>query len=298
MKKLLVLAGPTASGKTKTAIRWSKALGNIPILNADSRQFYQEMSIGTAKPTPEELAAAPHYLFDDRSIHTPFDVGDYEKEALALLDQLFKKHDQVILTGGSGLYIRALCEGLDEFPDVTEAAKQKVADIFEKEGLPGLQGALAQLDPETYNKVDLQNPRRLVRALEVCYIEGKPYSSYLKKSKKDRPFVPVYHCLQWDRAELYERINLRVDLMLEAGLEAEAKRLFPHRALRALYTVGYREFFTYFSNEEVTFPETVELIKQNTRRYAKRQITWFKTLPDCVYFHPDDWEERVERLNR
>ena len=293
MKKLLVLAGPTASGKTKTAIRWSQALGNIPIVNADSRQFYQEMSIGTAKPTPEELAAAPHYMFDDRSIHTSFDVGDYEKEALALLDQLFKKHEQVILTGGSGLYIRALCEGLDEFPDVTDEARQKVSDIFKKEGLPGLQAVLAQLDSETYNKIDLQNPRRLVRALEVCYIEGLPYSSYLKKSKKERSFIPVYHCLEWDRTQLYERINLRVDLMLEAGLETEAKRLFPHQALRALHTVGYREFFNYFSNEEITLSETVELIKQNTRRYAKRQITWFKTFPECVYFHPKEWEQRL-----
>lgn len=290
MKKLLVLAGPTASGKTGTAIRWSQALGNIPILNADSRQFYQEMSIGTAKPTPAELAAAPHYLFDDRSVHTPFDVGDYEREALALLEQLFSKHDQVILTGGSGLYIRALCEGLDEFPEVTEAARQKVSDIFEKEGLPGLQAVLAQLDPETYNKIDLQNPRRLVRALEVCYIEGHPYSSYLKKSKKNRPFVPVYYCLEWERAKLYERINLRVDLMIEAGLEAEAKKLFPYRKLRALQTVGYREFFEYFSNKEITLPQTIEMIKQNTRRYAKRQITWFKNLPECVYFHPENWE--------
>jgi len=293
MKKLLVLAGPTASGKTKTAIRWSQALGNIPIVNADSRQFYQEMSIGTAKPTPEELAAAPHYMFDDRSIHTSFDVGDYEKEALALLDQLFKKHEQIILTGGSGLYIRALCEGLDEFPDVTDEARQKVSDIFKKEGLPGLQAVLAQLDSETYNKIDLQNPRRLVRALEVCYIEGLPYSSYLKKSKKERSFIPVYHCLEWDRTQLYERINLRVDLMLEAGLETEAKRLFPHQALRALHTVGYREFFNYFSNEEITLSETVELIKQNTRRYAKRQITWFKTFPKCVYFHPKEWKQRL-----
>jgi len=294
MKQLLVLAGPTASGKTKTAIRWSQALGNAPIVNADSRQFYQEMSIGTAKPTPEEMAAAPHYLFDDRSIHTPFDVGDYEREALELLTELFEKHDQVILTGGSGLYIRALCEGLDEFPDVTEKAKQQVADIFEKEGLPGLQGVLAQLDPETYNKIDLQNPRRLVRALNVCYTEGHPYSSYLKKPKKERPFTPVYFCLEWDRAALYERINLRVDLMLKAGLEAEAKALYPHRELRSLQTVGYREFFTYFSEEEVTLAETVELIKQNTRRYAKRQLTWFKTLPDCFYFHPDDWEAGLE----
>ncbi len=289
-KKLLVLAGPTASGKTKTAIRWSQALGDAPIVNADSRQFYQEMSIGTAKPTPEELAQAPHYLFDDRSIHSPFDVGDYEREALALLSQLFEKHDQVILTGGSGLYIRALCEGLDEFPEVTKSAKEKVADIFEKEGLLGLQAALAQLDPETYNKIDLQNPRRLVRALEVCYIEGQPYSAYLKKPKKERPFLHVYYCLEWERPTLYDRINRRVDLMIEAGLEAEAKRLYPQRDLRALQTVGYREFFSYFSDENITLNETIEMIKQNTRRYAKRQITWFKNLPDCVYFHPEDWE--------
>ncbi len=290
MKKLLVLAGPTASGKTQTAIRWSEALGNIPIVNADSRQFYQEMSIGTAKPTPEELAAAPHYLFDHLSIHTAYDVGDYEREALALLTQLFEKHDQVILTGGSGLYIRALCEGLDEFPEVTPSAKEKVAAIFEKEGLTGMQAALAALDPETYQKIDLQNPRRVIRALEVCYIENLPYSSYLKKPKKKRPFVPVYFCLEWERAVLYDRINRRVDLMLKAGLEAEARSLFPHRELRALQTVGYREFFSYFSDEKITRSETAEMIKQNTRRYAKRQITWFKQLPECVYFHPDDWE--------
>ena len=291
MKKLLVLAGPTASGKTTTAIRWSQSLGDVPIINADSRQFYQEMSIGTAKPSPKELASAPHYLFDHKSIHTPYDVGDYEREAVSLLNTLFETHDQAILVGGSGLYIRALCEGLDEFPEVTEVAKQKVADIFEKEGLDGLQAALAKLDPETYHKIDLQNPRRLFRALEVCHIEGLPYSSYLKKSKKERPFVPVYHCLKWERATLYERINQRVDLMLEAGLEAEAKGLFSYRELRSLQTVGYREFFSYFSDSNITLSETVELIKQNTRRYAKRQITWFKQLPDCVYFHPDEWEE-------
>jgi len=293
MKKLLVLAGPTASGKTNTAIRWSQALGNIPIVNADSRQFYQEMSIGTAKPTPVELAAASHFLFDHISIHTPYDVGDYEREALALLTQLFETHDQVILVGGSGLYIRALCEGLDEFPEVTEKAKQKVTDILDQEGLPGLQAVLAKLDPETYQKIDLQNPRRLVRALEVCYTENLPYSRYLKKSKKERPFVPVYYCLEWERSTLYDRINLRVDLMLEAGLEAEAKSLFEHRDLRALQTVGYREFFNYFSDEKISLPETVEMIKQNTRRYAKRQITWFKQLPNCVYFHPDDWEKTL-----
>ena len=291
MKKLLVLAGPTASGKTTTAIRWSQSLGGIPIINADSRQFYQEMSIGTAKPSPEELAAAPHYLFNHKSIHTPYDVGDYEREALSLLSTLFETHDRIILVGGSGLYIRALCEGLDEFPEVTVEAKQKVADIFEKEGLHGLQAGLAQLDPETYNKIDLQNPRRLFRALEVCHIEGLPYSSYLNKSKKERPFLPIYHCLEWERATLYDRINQRVDLMLEAGLEEEAKRLFPYRELRSLQTVGYRAFFSYFSDTDITLSETVELIKQNTRRYAKRQITWFKQLPDCIYFHPDEWEE-------
>ena len=291
MKKLLVLAGPTASGKTTTAIRWSQSLGKIPIINADSRQFYQEMSIGTAKPSQEELATAPHYLFDHKSIHTPYDVGDYEREALSLLERLFKTHDQAILVGGSGLYIRALCEGLDEFPEVTVEAKQRVAGIFEKEGLPGLQAQLAQLDPETYGKIDLQNPRRLFRALDVCYIEGLPYSSYLKRPKKERPFVPVYYCLEWERATLCDRINQRVDLMLKAGLEAEAKGLYPHRALRSLQTVGYREFFSYFSDSNITLSETVEMIKQNTRRYAKRQITWFKQLPDCVYFHPDEWEE-------
>jgi len=295
-KYLIILAGPTASGKTRTAIRLSQHWNDAPILNADSRQFYQEMTIGTAKPTPEEIAAAPHYLFDDRSIQEPLTVGRYEAEVLELLDNLFQKQDVVILTGGSGLYIRAVCEGLDEFPEVTEVARKEVAAIDKKNGLKGLQEELLKLDPDYFSQVDQQNPRRLIRALEVCFTSGKPYTYFLTKPKKERPFTTINLCLKWDRPLLYQRINQRVDQMMKDGLLEEARTLYPFRELRSLQTVGYKELFAFFNKEYDALEEVTSQIKQNTRRYAKRQITWFKNLPDCFYFHPDDYKKAIAKV--
>lgn len=289
------MAGPTASGKTSTAIRLSQQWNNAPIINADSRQFYKEMTIGTAKPSDEEMAMAPHYLFNDRSIHQPLTVGQYETEVLELLNILFQKHDVIILTGGSGLYIRAVCEGLDEFPEVTAKARELVADIYEKIGLKGLQEKLAELDPEYFSRVDQQNSRRLVRALEVCISSTQPYTHFLTQPKKKRDFTTINFCLKWERPLLYQRINQRVDKMMAEGLLEEVKTLLPFRELRPLRTVGYRELFDFFDKKYDTLEEAVGQIKQNTRRYAKRQITWFKNLPDCFYFHPEAYKEAVNK---
>lgn len=296
-KYLIVLGGPTASGKTATAIQLSQHF-NAPILNCDSRQFYREMNIGTAKPTEAELAAAPHHFINNLSIHDSYNVGDYEQDALALLDQIYAKNDLAILTGGSGLFIKAVCEGLDVFPEITATVKAKVNDIYEKEGLIGLQNALKSLDHDYFSQVDQDNHRRLIRALEVCFASGQPYSHFLNQKKPARPFTPIYLCLDWDRTALYDRINLRVDLMMEAGLLAEAQSLFPHRELRSLQTVGYKELFQHFDSEEITLTDAIEKIKQNSRRYAKRQLTWFRnSAAEWFWFHPSETPVAIKHIN-
>ena len=270
---LIVIGGPTAAGKTDLAIRIARHY-QTEILSADSRQFYREMRIGNARPVPEELAAVPHHFIADRSLHKPLSAGRYAEEALQLLEQLFQSHSVMVLVGGSGLYIRALCEGLDEFPPVTEAATVRVRKLHEAEGLVGLQREVERLDPAYYASVDRQNHRRLERALRVTYTAGQPYSSFLGQSHP-RPFRCLYFRPEVDRAELYERINLRVDRMLAAGLEAEARMLWPDRGLPVLETVGYQEWWPFFSGE-YSLERAVELIKRNSRRYAKRQLTWFR----------------------
>lgn len=287
-KHLLILAGPTASGKTSTAIRLSRTF-DAPILNCDSRQFYREMTIGTAKPTAEELAAAPHHFVNNLSIHDTYHVGDYEQEALALLHNLFQERDMAILTGGSGLFIRAVCEGLDAFPKISETAKDEVAGIFTQKGIAGLQDALKALDPDYFNHVDLDNHRRLIRALEVCMTTGQPYSFFLNQPKPARPFKPIYCCLTWERGQLYDRINRRVDIMVKNGLFEEAQSLYPHRHLRPLQTVGYQEIFDYMDGKDISKAETIEKIKRNSRRYAKRQMTWFRnSKAEWFWFHPEE----------
>ncbi|WP_262713684.1 tRNA (adenosine(37)-N6)-dimethylallyltransferase MiaA [Neolewinella aurantiaca] len=268
----MVLGGPTASGKTSLAIQLAQHY-DTEVISGDSRQFYEEMEIGNARPDKEELSAAKHHFVADRSIANPLSAGGFEREGLECLNSIFARNDYAVLTGGSGLYLRALCEGLDKFPDVSEAARTQVQELVEQEGLSGLQAELERLDPEYYAKVDRQNARRLERALQVCYSANRPYSSYLgKRSKRD--FRCVYLRLHPERPLLYERINQRVDLMLEAGLEKEARELFRFRHLPVLQTVGYQEWWPYF---EGTYDRdrAVELIKQNSRRYAKRQVTWF-----------------------
>ena len=293
-KFLLIIGGPTASGKTTLAIRLARHFGT-EILSCDSRQFFKEMSIGTAKPSEEELTQAPHHFINSHSIQEEYSVGDYEKDAIALLDQLFKKHEVVILTGGSGLYQKAVCEGLDEFPQVSVAIRQKVEGWYAEEGLEGLQGRLKEVDPNYYAEVDRQNPHRLIRALAVFEASGQAFSTFRKNKQKVRPFVPIYLELSWDRKMLYQRINQRVDLMMQNGLLDEVRQLYPHKHLSSLQTVGYQELFDYL-DAHTSEEEAIELIKRNSRRYAKRQLTWTRRDGYWKHFRPDEWEETLEYL--
>jgi tRNA dimethylallyltransferase len=273
-KTLIVIAGPTAVGKTAAAIQLANFYKTV-IVSADSRQFYYEMTIGTAKPTHEELAAVKHYFINSHSITDTFTVGDYEKQCLELLDDLFQIHDKVILAGGSGLFIKAVCEGFDEFPDAEPSVREKLNKAFEEKGISYLQGQLKIADPQYYEEVDLNNPQRIIRALQVYQSTGKPFSSYRKSKISERPFNIIKLGLNLPRETLYQRINQRVDLMLQYGLLEEAKSLLPFRHLNPLNTVGYSELFDYFDGKN-DLNSAIELIKQNTRHYAKRQLTWFR----------------------
>jgi tRNA dimethylallyltransferase len=271
-KYLLVVGGPTAAGKTSLAIALAKHFGT-EIISADSRQFYREMKIGNARATDEELAQVKHYLIADRSLSEALSAGAFAREALEVLEQLYQTREYAVLVGGSGLFIRALTEGLDEFPEVSEETREHVTKLFESEGLTGLQSALAEADPDYYEEVDQQNPVRLQRALEVSWSTGKPYSSFRRGQGSERPFIPIYLQPSWTRETLYQRINLRVAQMVAAGLEAEARELGPQQHLAALQSVGYQEWWPYFEGTK-TKEEVIELIQQNSRRYAKRQLTW------------------------
>lgn len=296
LKHLIVIGGPTASGKTALAIRLAQHFGT-EILSADSRQFYREMNVGTAKPTAEELAAAPHHFINSLSINELYTVGDFERDALALLSNIFETRNVAIVVGGSGLFIRALCEGLDEFPAISEEVKLNLQADFQANGLPFLQAELQEFDPETASKIDLHNPARLLRALAVCRASGLPYSSFLKKEKAERPFQPHFLLTDWPRAELYQRIEKRVDSMIADGLENEARQLIPFQNLTALQTVGYSEFFQYF-DEKISLPDCIYLIKQHSRNYAKRQLTWFRKEQQWQSFHPENWPTILEFLNQ
>lgn len=285
-KRLIVIGGATATGKTALAIWLAQRLGT-EILSADSRQFYREMSIGTAKPSPVELAAAPHHFVDSLSVREGFSVGAFVEQAQALLTHIYLRRDVAILVGGSGLYLRAVCEGLDRFPEVPDTVRQAVALGEQTGGLPWLRAELERLDPAYYAVVDRQNPARLRRALEVCMAGAEPYSHYLNGAKRPMPFEPVQLLLDLPRTELYARIDARVEAMLAAGLEEEARALWPLKGLSALRTVGYEEFFDYFEGK-MDYAETVEKIKQHSRNYAKRQATWFRKHGTWQVFHPED----------
>ncbi len=289
MKKLLVIGGATATGKTALAIRLAQHFGT-EILSADSRQFYREMSIGTAKPGQAELAAAPHHFIDFLSVTEDYSVGDFERDALSRLENIFAENDLAILVGGSGLYLRAVCEGLDQFPDISPETRQQVEYGEKTEGLGWLQHELAQRDPAHFAKIDRQNPARLRRALEVCLETGRPYSSFLQQGqKRPRPFQALSILLDIPRPELYARIDARVDHMLAEGLEAEARTLLPYRHRPPLHTVGYEEFFDFFDGK-ISREEAVIKIKQHSRNYAKRQATWFAKHGDWKHFSPEDFE--------
>ncbi len=288
-KYLVVIAGPTGVGKTSLAIQLAKHYSS-KIISADSRQFYKEMNIGTAKPSPQELSEAEHFFINSLSIHDNYSIGDFEKDVLKCLDKLFEENQLVFFVGGSGLYINAVLNGVDEFENVSEETKEKVKLNYEQKGLIWLQQQLEKLDPDYYNTVDINNPQRLQRALEVCFETGKPYSSFLSNIKKIRNFETIKILINTDREVLYERINKRVDEMVKNGLIEEAKKLYPHKKLNALNTVGYKELFAHFDNE-IALADAIDLIKQKTRNYAKRQLTWFKNQDTYDTFGPDDMEK-------
>ncbi len=284
-RQLIIIVGPTASGKTAAAIELAKYFDTV-IISADSRQFYREMSIGTAKPSNVELAEVKHYFINSHSIIEPFSVGDYEKECLALLDELFKIHNKIILVGGSGLFIKAVCEGFDKFPPPKPGIREKLNLEFEINGITYLQEKLKLADPGYYQQVDLNNPQRLIRALEIFETTGKPFSSFRKSTVNKRPFHLIKLGLNLERDKLYQRINKRVDIMIEQGLVNDVKSLLPYRHLNALNTVGYSEVFDYFEGK-TDLKTAIDLIKQNTRRFAKRQITWFGKDDEIKWFDAD-----------
>lgn len=293
-KYLIVIAGPTASGKTATAITIAKALRTV-IISADSRQFYREIPIGTAAPTREELSEVEHFMIHNLSIEDRYDVADYEKDVLLLLKKLFLNHDAVVMTGGSGLFIDAVCNGLDSIPDISEETRNRVNDLYEKGCVVALQNELQHLDPEYYEIVDKHNPRRLQRAIEVCYQTGLPYSSFRKNNTKERDFKIIKLALLWERNELITRINKRVENMISDGLVEEARSVYHKRNLNSLNTVGYKEMFQYFDGD-ISLNEAIEQIKISTRQYAKRQMTWLRKNNDYRWFSIDEIPKMIEYI--
>lgn len=283
---LIVIVGPTGSGKTSLSIDIARHY-SAPIISTDSRQVYRGMPIGTAQPTKEELAAAEHHFIADRSIEDDFNCGRYEQEALERLKELFAKHNYVVAVGGSGLYIQALCEGLDALPEADGKLRTELKQRLESEGIESLVKQLKELDPVYVLEADIHNPQRVVRALEVCLVSGRPYSELRRGATQQRDFNIIKIGTDVPRDILYERINRRVDIMLEEGLLDEVRALLPYRHLNSLQTVGYREFFDYFDGK-CSLEESVELVKRNSRRYAKRQMTWFRRDVSIAWFAPSD----------
>lgn len=281
-KKLIIIAGPTAVGKTDLCVKLAQLL-DTEVVSADSRQFYRELAIGTAKPTPEEMQGVKHHFVDSHSIHDYYSVGDYEKECLAVLEDIFSRKDVAILTGGSGMFIKIVTDGIDEMPDIDLTLRATLMARLEIEGLTPLATELEALDPLYFAEVDQQNPQRIVRALEVCLSTGQPFSSFRKKQKAERPFSCVRIGLERPREELYQRIDKRMDLMLAAGLEEEAIRYIDYREHYALKTVGYKEIYEQLDGA-YDKEEMLRLLKRNSRRYAKRQLTWFRNQDNFTWF--------------
>jgi tRNA dimethylallyltransferase len=298
---LITIIGPTAIGKTALSITLAQHFG-CDIISCDSRQFFKEMKIGTAVPSDDELKAAPHHFIQHKSIFESYSVGDFERDALLKLDELFKKNNFQIMVGGSGLYVDAILKGFDDFPDINPAVREEIKTVYESKGLDFLQEKLKELDPFYFEKISsenpqtLQNPQRMMRFVEVCLGTGKPYSSFLNQKKNERNFTPIVIGLEADREIMYERINQRVDLMLLEGLVEEAKKLYPNKQLNALQTVGYRELFDYFDGK-TSLEYAVEEIKKNTRHFAKRQLTWFKRTENVNWFDfEDDRSKIIQRI--
>ncbi len=292
IRQLVVLVGPTGCGKTDLSIRLARRYG-APILSTDARQCYRGMAIGTAQPDAEQLRAAEHHFIASHEITDTLSCGAYEEQALACLHDLFSRHERVIAVGGSGLYVQALCSGMDHLPRVDEALRAQLNDRLAREGVEALAEELQRLDPAYAAQADLRNPARVLRALEVCLQTGRPFSELRTGRRRERDFRIVKVGVTLPREELYARIDRRVEAMMEAGLEAEARTLYPWRHLNALQTVGYRELFAWFDGQ-ITRDEAVALIQRNSRRYAKRQLTWFRHDPEIAWFAPGD-DEAIAR---
>jgi tRNA dimethylallyltransferase len=291
-KRLIVLVGPTAVGKTPVAIQLAHQLETV-IISADSRQIYKELEIGTAKPTPAELATVPHYFIDIKSISEDYDAGQYGREALMMIHEFFKKYDNLILCGGSGLYVRAVTDGFDEMPEVAEGVREEIIKGFEEKGLAWLQGQVEASDPDYFSVVDQKNPQRLMRALELNYSAGKTVTELRRKEKINHSFKIVKIGLELERDTLYQRIDDRIDVMVQAGLFDEANFFYSQRNLQALQTVGYREIFGYLDGL-YDKEEAIRLLKRNSRRYAKRQLTWFKKDKEVKWFMPNQITDIME----
>ncbi|MBK9191988.1 MAG: tRNA (adenosine(37)-N6)-dimethylallyltransferase MiaA [Crocinitomicaceae bacterium] len=294
-KLLVVIAGPTAVGKTALSIELAKKY-QAPVLSFDSRQFYKEMNIGTAKPDANELNQAAHYFISNLSIHDKYTSGKFETDALILLNQLFEKHPVVIAVGGSGLYINALCYGIDDIP-TSEEIRNSLITEWKENGLEPLQEQLKLADPDFYKSADIQNPRRVIRALEVFRKSGLPYSSFRKNQNKKRMFETLWIGLELERDQLFEKINKRVDDMMEQGLFEESKELYPFKDQKALKTVGYQELFDYLDGKH-DFSRAVELIKRNTRVFAKKQMVWFKRNPEINWVSPNEINPVIELIDQ
>ena len=293
-KTLIYIAGPTGIGKTKLSIDLAKKF-QTEIISCDSRQFYKEMRIGTAVPSKDQLKEVKHHFIQNKSIHDDYTVGDFEIDAINKIGDIFKKNDKIIMVGGSGLYADAVMFGLDKFPKVPSKVRGQIYQFYQTHGLKSLQQLLLEKDPKYYTRVDKNNPVRLIRALEISIASDKPYTSFLRKKENKREFISKVLVLSCERSLLYSKINKRVDSMIAAGLELEAKKLLEYRGLSPLKTVGYKEFFPYFDGD-VSFEKAVSEIKKNTRRYAKRQITWIKKYKNAITLLPNTTSEKAYRL--
>lgn len=296
MPTLIVLIGPTGVGKTELSLKIAEHC-HTEIISSDSRQLYADLKIGTAAPTPEQLKRVPHHFVGTLQLTDYYSAARYEEEVMEKLKELFQTHSSVVMTGGSMMYIDAVCKGIDDIPTIDSNTRELMLKRYEKEGLEALCAELKLLDPEYYAQVDVKNPKRVIHALEICYMTGKTYTSFRTRSQKKRPFNILKIGLRREREELYERINRRVDLMMEEGLLEEAKRVYPYRSLNSLNTVGYKELFK-FLDGEWELPFAIEKVKQNSRIYSRKQMTWFKRDADITWFHPDQETEIMEYISR
>lgn len=294
-KHLIVLLGPTGVGKTELSLSLAGQL-NTSIISCDSRQFYKDLKIGTAAPSAEQLERIPHHFIGMLELNEYYNAAKFETDVIELLAELFVENDVALMTGGSMMYIDAVCKGIDDLPTVDAELRNELLQIYEREGLEPLRAQLKMLDPVHYAVIDLKNPKRVLHALEICLMTGKPYSSLRKNKAKERPFNHIKIGLKREREELYERINKRVDEMMQAGLLEEVKSLYAHKSLNSLNTVGYKELFSHLDGN-LSLEEAIEKIKQNTRIYSRKQMTWFRRDENIRWFHPDEQEEILRFLN-